>query len=59
MHVFDNNQAYLDAMDALIREIDAIQSRPFHRIARRTTSVPARSTVSAWIDQFVNLLVTR
>lgn len=50
---------HIEALDELLREMDQIQSRPIRRLARRTTSVPARSTISVWIDQFVNLLVSR
>lgn len=56
MTLYEQNKDYLDTFDALIAEIDAIQSRPFHHIKRRA---PARSTISAWLDQFVALLVVR
>lgn len=46
-------------LDDLIREIDALQSCPMRAIARniQIQSALARSTVKAWIDQFVSLLV--
>lgn len=58
MQLYHSNQQYLDQMDALFREMDALQRGPFRRY-RRATARPARSTVSAWLDQFVNLLVIR
>lgn len=50
---------HVEALDELLREIDAIQSRPFRRFFKPRAAVPARSTVSVWIDQFVALLVVR
>lgn len=59
MTLYEQNKDYLDTFDALIAEIDAIQSRPFRHWYRPRAAVPARSTVDAWIDQFVALLVVR
>lgn len=58
MTLYEQNKDYLDTFDALIAEIDAIQSRPFRRIFK-PRAAPARSTISAWLDQFVALLVVR
>lgn len=50
---------HVEILDQLIREMDGISSRPVIRIRRPRAPQPARSTMSAFVDQFVNLLVIR
>lgn len=47
-----------EILDDLLREMDLIQSHPIRHIAR-VVRIPARSTIDAWVQQFVNLLVVR
>lgn len=63
MNLYHQNELYLETLDSLLREIDALQSsflaRKAWRPAPMPKDVPVSSNVDAFLDQFVALLEVR